>query len=253
MAEKRRMAGVDGPPGARGLLESGAQRLGIALDPHQLDRFMTHMELLKRENRKYNLTSVTGDREIVIRHFLDSLTAYPLLEPALRSGDRLLAIDLGSGAGFPGLPLRIALPGLGLVLVDARRKRCRFLRRLCRRLGLEDVRVIHTRCEELESEHRGRYAFALSRALAPLRVLVEYALPCLTPGGRLIAYKGRQAREEIDSAGDALDELRGRVVEVRDCRERGPGLDGVLVVVELTGLPPVEYPRRPGIPEKGPL
>ena len=243
------------------LLRRGAGELGLQLTPAHLLAFEAYYRELLAWNRRFNLTSVTDYEEVQTRHFLDSLTCLLAVAPRTPQGAldaqavRGPAIDVGAGAGFPGIPLRIVCPGLRLTLLEATRKKATFLAHLVETLGLRDVEVVCARAEELARDpaHRDRYDFALARALAPLAVLLEYCLPFLRPGGLLIAPKKGDLAAEIASAKPALRALGGRW---REPLAVPPSLlpdERVLILVEKAGPTPKAYPRRPGIPAKTPI
>lgn len=221
------------------------------LSAAQMDAFAAYTRLLVHEGSRLNLTSLREPDAIERRHFGESLSLLQALESsgALASP----AIDIGTGAGFPGLPIKIVRPDLKLTLLEATGKKCRFLEQVVDTLGLTGVTVINGRAEDLAHDpgHRGAYALALARAVAPLRVLVELALPFLRPGGHLAAPKGSAAPREVREAATALRLCGGEISAVQplDVPEPAP----VLVLVRKTGETPDAYPRRPGIPSKRPL
>jgi len=221
------------------------------LSPLQLDAFATFTRLLIDEGARQNLSSLRDREAIERRHFGESLA----LLDALASLNALAspAIDIGAGAGFPGLPIKIVRPELRLTLLEATGKKARFMTLVVATLGLSGVTVIHGRAEDLAHDpgHRGAYALALARAVAPLRVLVELALPFVRLGGYLASPKGSGAQREVREAADALRLCGGEVATVQalDVRDPAP----ILVLIRKTGETPDAYPRRPGIPTKRPL
>lgn len=234
-------------------LKRGALQLGFPLTPHQEEQFRCFSDQLVKWNRRVNLTAITDPAEIEELHFLDSLTLAPALPEAVRLGGRIC--DVGSGAGFPGIPLKIAFPGIGLTLVDSSSKRTRFLSLLTTVLGMEDVVVRTGRCEELAhaSELRESFDVVVARAVASLRVMAEYAVPFCRLGGLAILQKKGDIVEELAQAAAAWDVLGARVVEVQPVPSDVLGGERVLVVVEKVEPTPDRYPRRPGIPAKRPL
>lgn len=229
-----------------------AQALGVALNDAQRTAFRRYEDMLLAENRRLNLTSITTPDEVQIKHFLDSLTGLALL-PASAG---LRVIDVGTGAGFPGIPLKIARLNLRLTLLEATRKKAGFVERLTDRLGLSHVHVIWERAETLSHDpaHREQYDVALARAVAALPTLLELLLPFCRVGGACIAWKGPRAEEEVIAAEEALALMGGRLREVRKLRL--PGTDEParsLIVVDKVAPTPKRYPRRPGIPAKRPL
>ncbi|HID86934.1 MAG TPA: 16S rRNA (guanine(527)-N(7))-methyltransferase RsmG [Anaerolineae bacterium] len=232
-------------------LLDGAQTLGLKLTAKQLEAFQIYYQELMAWNQRVNLTAITDYEEVQIKHFLDSLTC--LL--ALPSEESLSVVDVGTGAGFPGLPLKIVRPGWRVTLLESVGKKVAFLRHLVERLELEGVEVVKGRAEEVghDPAHRAHYDVALARAVAELPVLVEYALPLCRVGGLFVAQKGARIEEEVEGARGAMEILGGRLKGVRALRL--PTLDGPrhLVIMEKIAPTPERYPRRPGIPAKRPL
>ena len=237
-------------PDPRALLAAGAAALGFPLGEEQLDGFDRYGELLRSARDELNLTALSDPLDIAEKHFLDSLTVLP----ALPLGP-LHLIDVGTGAGFPGLALKIARPELRVVLLEATGKKVVWLQRVVAALGLQGVSAIADRAETLGHvpEHRGAYDVAVARAVAPLAVLCELCLPFLKPGGRFIAQKTSSGAEsEVPAAAGALRTLGGRLLGVQPVAvERLP--NRVLVLVEQTRPALATYPRRPGLPSKRPL
>ncbi len=262
---RRRDAGQPGPapvtvspsrreasdlPAALEVLAREAARLGLALEQQQLDRFERLIVALRRDKARVSLTSLVDPVDIAVKHFLDSLTI--LL--ALPEGTTTL-IDVGTGAGFPGLPLKIARPSLRCTLVEATEKKAAWVQQTAAELGLSNVEVLAARAEDVghDPAYRGRFDVAAARAVAPVAVLCELCLPFVRPGGRLIAQKTiAGAGVEVPAAANALRVLGARLVEVRPVNS--PVLPNrVLVVIEQIGHVPDVYPRRAGIPSKRPL
>ena len=226
--------------------------LGLELDAEAFERFRRYRDRVA--GASFNLTAVREPALIERRHFLESIAFGRLLAERGLLEDATRVLDIGSGAGFPGLPLRIAWPGLRLTLLEANAKRCAFLRDLVGELGLVDVEVVKGRAEVAGRDpgHRGAYDLVVARAVAPLSVLVEYALPLLREGGYLAASKGSAAAREVEGAAAALDELGGAVVESVPFQPPG-GVRQTIVIVRKVGQTPERYPRRVGIPSKRPL
>ena len=236
------------------LLSEHAPRLGLHLSDKQLAQFAAYTRLLIAGNRRANLTSITDPPAVSVRHYLDSLTAVLAL-PHWPDGMRV--VDLGAGAGFPGVPLKIAFPGIRLTLVESVGKKTAFLRDLIAELGLSDTAALTVRAEELgrAADCRGQFDVALARGVAALPVLVEYALPLCKGNGHLLAWKGKDGPAEAKAAAHALRELRGTIAGLHHVSTLSPPLppDRWLVCVQKTGRTPGRYPRRVGLPARQPL
>jgi 16S rRNA (guanine527-N7)-methyltransferase len=230
----------------------GARKLGVELTVEQLAAFDHYRRMLQDWNTRMNLTAIDSDEGIQVRHFLDSLSCLLALRPA-RPGMRL--IDVGSGAGFPGLPLRLVCPQLQLTLLEATGKKVGFMEHVRDQLGLAAVTVIHGRAENLGQapEHRERYDWAVARAVAELPVLAEYLLPLVRVGGWCLAQRGENALAEVHKADRALTLLGGRLERLIPVELHGLAETRYLVVVQKVAPTPLTYPRRPGMPSKRPL
>jgi 16S rRNA (guanine527-N7)-methyltransferase len=231
-----------------------ARAAGAAIEPGQAAAFREYRDRIVDAATRFNLTAVRDPVEIERRHFLEALALGALLRESGVLHEDTRMIDIGSGAGFPGLPLKIAWPSLHLTLLEANAKRCAFLRATITALGLRDVSVLEGRAEELgrEAGHRDAYELAVARAVAPLPVLLEYALPFVRPGGWLAAQKGTAAPREVEEAAGALRELRAKVGSVVLLRPPG-GREQSVVLVRKLAPTPERYPRRPGVPARRPL
>lgn len=231
------------------LLKAGVREWGLGVSAEQIEAFETYYQELVAWNEKVNLTSITDYEEVQIKHFLDSLSCLQVLADC---PEEMSCIDIGSGAGFPGLPVKILRPELRLALLEATGKKADFLEHLVTRLGLTQVQVLRARAEELgqDAEYRESFEVALARAVADLAVLVEYALPLLGLDGIFVAQKGSEVQAEVEASKSALKILGGDIEEVRAVRL--PGLESPrhLVVVRKVAPAPDKYPRRPGIPGK---
>lgn len=248
------------------LLEHSARALGLRLTREHLALFQTYYEELIAWNRKLNLTTITGYQDVQLKHFLDSLTcllALPVYDSEASLPDivplsgrvyPLLCADVGSGAGFPGIPLKILRPELRMTLIESSRKKAAFLSHIVQVLGLRDVEVLPRRAEEVgqDAHHRERYDVTLARAVADLTVLAEYCLPLCRVGGRFVAQKGIEIAPEVANAETAVSTLGGRIKEVKEIHLEGL-TPRTLVVIEKVMSCPAHYPRRPGIPEKRPI
>jgi 16S rRNA (guanine527-N7)-methyltransferase len=235
-------------------LTAGARELDITLADRHLAAFETCYRELTAWNQRFNLTAITDREGVLVRHFLDSLSCLKALpRKELEAGARV--IDVGTGAGFPGLPLKMVCPGMRLTLLEATRKKVTFLENVVRVLGLKRVEVIHGRAEELgrDPAYRERYDWALARAVAEMPTLAEYLLPLVRVGGTALAQKGEGAAAEVHGADAAIVALGGRVRQLVPVELRGLAETRYLVVVDKVAATPEKYPRRPGVPQKRPL
>ena len=232
-------------------LRQGTRALGLSLTDEQLAAFQVYQAELLAWNQKVNLTSITAPDEIVSKHFLDSLAALQFQLPA----SNLQLIDIGAGAGFPALPLKIARPEWRVTLLEATRKKCDFLEHVIGVLRLKHARVIWGRAETVAHEdgEREQYDLVVARAVAELATLAEYMLPFVKPQGLCVAWKGEQIETELDAARDVYGQLGGRLREVRPVQVPGIERRHHLVVMEKVSRTPKTYPRREGVPSKRPL
>ena len=228
----------------------GAKRLGFELSQPQLESFQLYYEELVQWNERVNLTAIKDYEEVQTRHFLDSLTVALFLDDI-----PCPVLDLGTGAGFPGIPVRILLPNIRLSLLESTAKKAAFLNHLVDRLGLEGVEVVTGRAEELahDASYREAFAVVLSRGVARLDTLAELALPFCLCGGRLVAQKKGDIDAEVDAASPVIDILGGRLREVRWLSLEELDGERALVVIDKCADTPQVYPRRPGIPKKRPI
>jgi 16S rRNA (guanine527-N7)-methyltransferase len=235
--------------------------MGLSLLPGQVVAFEKYAVELLEWNQRFNLTAVTEPEQVEVRHFLDSLSLLPALAgldgislPALLARSPRAA-DVGAGAGFPGLALRIAWPKLRLSLIEATGKKVRFLEHVAGLLTMPDVQLVQGRAEELglRETHRAAYDLVLARAVAPLPTLVEYLLPLARRGGRVVAYKGSAAHEEALAADHAIHLLGGQLRKLIPIEVPGLVETRVLVVIDKVSQTPEGYPRGRGLPRKQPL
>lgn len=227
------------------------QMLGLHLTQRQLEAFRRYEQLLLEWNQRINLTAIRNPEMIRIKHFLDSLTC--LL--AIKNSGSLQVIDVGTGAGFPGLPLKIACPSLRLTLVESVRKKALFCQTVIAELELSGVTVLNLRVEETAQlpEHRERYDWALARAVANLPTLAEYLLPLVRVGGVALAMKGETAPLEVQQAERAIELLGGQVRKLIPVHLPQVAEDRYLILIDKVAATPTAYPRKSGIPEKRPL
>ena len=225
-------------------MHNWAEMTGYPLTEAQCAQFETYYQLLAETNKVMNLTAITEANEVARLHFADSLAG----AACLPQGASLL--DMGSGAGFPGLPLAIFRPDLKVTLMDSLNKRVLFLQQVIAALGLTNVEAVHSRAEDGRA-YFGQFDVCTARAVAALNVLSEYTLPYLKVGGLFLAYKGPQAEEEADQAKRALQILGGSVESIRNVTL--PGCEHKLILVRKTAPTPKKYPRKAGTPAKSPL
>ena len=233
------------------ILAARAAEAGIPLTAEQIGQFSVYHEMLLDWNTRMNLTALTAPEDVAVKHIIDSLTAY---DAARFDGARTL-IDVGTGAGLPGIPLAVYAPQLTVTLLDSLNKRVRFLTEVTAAMGLPNVRCIHARAEEAArtAEHRAAYDIVVSRAVARLPVLLEYTLPFVRVGGTLLALKGRAYAEEQKEARRAAEVLGGGRITARPVHL--PGLDDVRAILTVTKerQTPAAYPRGGGAPPRRPL
>ena len=232
-------------------LIDGCSQMGIELNEKQLSLFSRYLELLLEWNQKFNLTAIKEPKEIIVQHFLDSISTIKLNEME----DQSKALDMGSGAGFPGIPLKIMKPQLRLSLVDSVKKKVGFLNEVIEQLGLEDTVAIHARAEDLANmeEQREAYDIVVSRAVAELRVLAEFCLPFIRKGGYFISHKGPGATEELELAKKSIKLLGGTWLKTVEADIPFSERTHNLIVIKKIHFTPVKYPRSPGKPKKEPL
>jgi 16S rRNA (guanine527-N7)-methyltransferase len=231
-------------------LQKSVRAFHLELDARQIEDFEIFYRELIDWNTRVNLTAISDREQVIVKHFMDSLSLATVLHPTASAS----LVDIGAGAGFPGIPLKIAFPALQLTLLEATRKKVEFLNHVIARLGLPDTRAVQARAEDWGKDpaHRERFDYAVARAVADLPVLLEYALPLVRVGGAFIAQKGIAVQPEIERAEPALRLLGGRVREVVPVQL--PGLEPRhLVVVDKTAPTPAGYPRRAGLPERKPI
>jgi len=231
--------------------ESVLKMTGIRLSETQLAAFDLYARELIAWNARFNLTGITDPEQIYVKHFLDSLSCWQ----AMRTLPITRVIDVGSGAGFPGLPLKILQPELQLTLLEATAKKARFLEHMVQVLRLGSVTVLAERAEEVGqlAAHRQAYEWALARAVAPMAVLAEYMLPLVRVGGCALAQKGKDASHEAEGAKPAIEKLGAEVSELIQVQIPGLNEERWLVVLKKIAPTPADYPRRPGMPGKRPL
>lgn len=232
------------------LLKTSAEKMGIELSQNQLEKFDLYKKLLLEWNEKMNLTAITDDEGIAIKHFADSISVLPLIENKNAS-----LIDVGTGAGFPGIPLKIANDGFKVTLLDSLNKRITFLEEVKKELGIINLECIHSRAEDggRNADLREKFDYCVSRAVARLSVLSEYCMPFVAVGGYFISLKGPDAAEELTEAQKAISVLGGKVEKVVEITIPESDLKHCAVVIKKIKSTPKVYPRKAGTAAKKPI
>ncbi|WP_129599556.1 16S rRNA (guanine(527)-N(7))-methyltransferase RsmG [Anaerophilus nitritogenes] len=233
------------------ILREGSKKLGISLNEEQINKFLTYKDLLIEWNKNVNLTAITEDQEVMIKHFLDSLSCMSL--PYIKKGDTI--IDVGTGAGFPGIPIYIYDTDIKLTLLDSLNKRIKFLQEVCLKTDLKNVSFEHGRAEDYgqNKNFREKYDVAVARAVAQLNILCEYCLPFVRVGGYFICQKGPNIDEEMENAKKSIQILGGKFIERKDISLPFSDLHHNIVVIQKIKETPTKYPRKAGTPTKKPL
>lgn len=238
------------------ILVENKDEVCVPLSAETILSFRKYAEMLKEKNKVMNLTSITDDEGIALKHFIDSLTiaSYVDEEQSKIKGRKVSLIDVGTGAGFPGIPLKINKPDLDLTLLDSLAKRLAFLEDVCRELGLENVKFVHSRAEDAgkDKKYREKFDIATARAVANLPVLCEYCLPFVRKGGCFVAMKGKM-EEELKDAEKAIGILGGKIETVKEFQLPGTDADRTIVVIRKVKDTPAGYPRQAGKPSKEPI
>ncbi len=232
-------------------LEDGFKQLNIPYSSGVDNKFIKYRDLLKEWNQKINITSIEDDEEIYVKHFLDSI----LLIDNDNMNEKKSVIDIGTGGGFPGYPLKIVNDNYKITLLDSLRKRIDFLMEVAKHLELENVELIHGRAEEYgqNENYRENFDICVSRAVAPLNVLSEYCLPFVKVGGYFAAYKSENISSEILSSENAIKKLGGKIKNVKEIGLPGTNIIRKIVIIEKCEVTSSKYPRKAGKPNKDPL
>lgn len=226
-----------------------ANEIGILLDEKQIHQFYTYMELLLEWNEKINLTAITKPEEIILKHFIDSMT----IAKHIKENTKL--VDVGTGAGFPGIPLKIIREDIEITLLDSLHKRINFLNEIIHQLELTKIKTIHSRVEELgkNRKYRESFDYATSRAVANLATLSEYLLPLVKLNGFCISMKGSDVKEEIEQSKNAILILGGKLEKVDSFQLPKSDMDRTVIRIRKVKYTPSKYPRKPGTPAKEPI
>lgn len=231
--------------------QRGLSEWKIALSDKQTEQFLIYYESLIEKNKVMNLTAITEYEEVIHKHFLDSVSL--VLAPVFKGKGTL--IDVGTGAGFPGIPLKIVFPELKIVLLDSLNKRVNFLNEVIEELGLTGIEAVHGRAEDAgrNPQYREKFDFCVSRAVANLATLSEYTMPFVKPGGYFIPYKSGKAEEEIKEAGNAVKLLSGKIEDTVSFTIPDTDMERALILIKKTAPIHKKYPRKAGTPQKEPL
>lgn len=235
------------------LMKQGLEAYSISLSENQMNRFYEYYQMLLQWNKVMNLTAITELEEVVTKHFVDSLSLVEVIDRNQLDG--IYMLDLGTGAGFPGIPLKIAFPHIRVVLMDSLNKRINFLMEVINKLDLFDIRGIHGRAEDYgkKEEYRESFDLCVSRAVANLSTLSEYCIPFVKTGGYFVSYKSGDVKVETEQAKGALKLLGGRVDKVKEFLLPGSDMGRSLIKIKKIESTPKKYPRKAGIPGKEPL
>lgn len=233
----------------------GASKLVIKLNTRQVEQFELYYQELIRWNSKFNLTTITDYHEVQVKHFLDSITITLVLKEEEINRADFSIIDIGTGAGFPGLPLKILFPKPRLVLLDSRAKKADFLADVIHKLDLTNVEIVVGRAEEVAHLplYRQQFDLAVSRAVASLTPLAELALPLCRVGGKFVAWKKGEIGQEVDSAKKAIEILGGKLSHVKRVDLEEFSDERYLIIIDKIYPAPDKYPRRPGVPVRHPI
>ena len=233
------------------IFESKLNELGITLTDQQKQQFVKFYELLVEWNKVMNLTGITEYEEVNEKHFVDSLS----IVKAIDISKVETIIDVGTGAGFPGIPLKIAFPHLKVVLLDSLKKRIKFLDTVINELGLDDIKTIHGRAEDFskQGDYREQFDLCVSRAVANLATLSEYCIPYVKKGGLFVPYKSGEIEEEIDQSKKAVHVLGGKIEDVVKFRLTGTEIGRSFVIIRKLQNTARKYPRKAGLPSKEPI
>ena len=219
------------------------------IDDNKIQKFYDYMNLLVEWNKKINLTAITEEKDIILKHFVDSLTVLKYIK------ENKSIVDVGTGAGFPGIPLAIMNDSLKITLVDSLNKRINFLNEVCSKIKLKNTKAIHSRAEEFgqDNNYRESYDIAISRAVSNLTVLAEYLLPLVKVGGKIICMKGPDIEEELKQAKSAIDILGGKFERCDNFCLAKSDISRNIIIINKIKETPKKYPRKAGTPVKTPL
>ena len=235
----------------RDFLKNACTQLGIELSDTMIDQFLRYKDLLLEHNQHMNLTAITDEREVIIRHFVDSLASVPHLGATAQT----TIVDIGTGAGLPGIPLAIAMPHVQFTLVDSLEKRIGFLEQVCEALTLDNVTLVVARTEDLarDSDYREQFDICVSRGVAPLYKLLELGIAFVKPTGQFVAYKGAKLDEEVTEATKALQTFDCQIERTQNYTLPTTDMSPSLLFIQKNGATPPMYPRKPNQIKNNPL
>ena len=231
------------------IMRKKSKKIDISLENRQFEKFYRYMELLLEWNQKINLTAITEPEEIILKHFIDSLTVSKYIEKNSK------LIDVGTGAGFPGIPLKIVREDLEITLLDSLNKRVTFLNEIIDKLKLTKIETVHNRVEEFaqNKQYREKFDYSISRAVANMSTLSEYLIPLVKIGGNCICMKGSRIEEEINSSKNAINILGGKIENIEKFTLPNTDYERNIVIIKKEKATPLKYPRKAGTPAKNPI
>lgn len=234
-------------------MKTGLEEISLSLSDQQMNQFYQYYELLIEWNKVMNLTAITKMEEVVIKHFIDSLSFIKVVDDTGKFGKNM--IDVGTGAGFPGIPIKIAFPEQKITLLDSLNKRVKFLNEVISLLSLENIIAVHGRAEDVgrNLEYREQYDYCVSRAVANIATLSEYCIPFVKTGGFFVSYKSGNVEEELTAGKKAVKLLGGKIDSVIGFQLPGDGAERTLVKIKKIEGTSKKYPRKAGMPGKEPL
>ena len=233
------------------LLIDGIEKIGLEISEEQANQFMKYYEMLIETNKVMNLTAITELDEVIIKHFIDSLLVAKKIN--VNNFDSL--IDVGTGAGFPGIPIKIMFPKIRVVLLDSLNKRLIFLQEVVKELNLKNIEIVHARAEEFgqNKNYREKFDIATSRAVANLATLSEYLVPLVKISGKIISMKASNAKEEINDAQKAIEVLGGKIEKIEEFDLPESDIGRTIIIIDKNKCTPAIYPRKAGTPAKEPI